>query len=176
MKIAVMGYSGSGKSTLARLLGEKYGLPTLHLDSVQFLPNWEVRPQAEKEKLVQAFLDAHGAWVIDGNYTRLSYARRVQEADRLLLLLFNPLSCLLRVFRRYLRFRNRTRPDIGAGCTEKLDAEFIRWVLWEGRTPAIRARYRQLQQQYPDKVRVLRNQRELDDYFREMGLKTGFSP
>ena len=41
MKVAVIGYSGSGKSTLARALGEQYGIPVLHFDTVQFTPNWE---------------------------------------------------------------------------------------------------------------------------------------
>ena len=43
MKIAVLGYSGAGKSTLARALGERYGIPALHFDTIQFTPNWEVR-------------------------------------------------------------------------------------------------------------------------------------
>ena len=44
MKIMITGYSGSGKSTLCRKLAEHYQLPFLHLDSIQFLPGWEVRP------------------------------------------------------------------------------------------------------------------------------------
>ena len=39
MKLLVMGYSGAGKSTLARALGEQYGCPVLHLDTVQFREN-----------------------------------------------------------------------------------------------------------------------------------------
>ena len=36
MRIAIIGYSGSGKSTLSRFLGEKYGIPMLHFDTVHF--------------------------------------------------------------------------------------------------------------------------------------------
>ena len=36
MRIAIIGYSGSGKSTLRRFLGEKYVIPMLHFDTVQF--------------------------------------------------------------------------------------------------------------------------------------------
>ena len=36
MKIAILGTSGSGKSTLAKRLGERYGLPVLHMDTVHF--------------------------------------------------------------------------------------------------------------------------------------------
>ena len=55
MRIAIIGYSGSGKSTLCRFLGEKYEIPMLHFDTVQFLPNWEVRGASEKEKIVREF-------------------------------------------------------------------------------------------------------------------------
>ena len=50
MKIVIRGYSGSGKSTLARELGETYGVPVLHLDRVQWLPNWTERDDAEKRQ------------------------------------------------------------------------------------------------------------------------------
>lgn len=82
MKIEIMGYSGSGKSTLCRKLAEEYGVPSLHLDMVQFLPNWEVRDNDEKQKIVQSFLEEHrDGWVIDGNYSGLSFEQRAEEAD-----------------------------------------------------------------------------------------------
>ena len=57
MKIAILGTSGSGKSTLAKRLGERYGLPVLHMDTVHFLPGWVERPFAEEEAIVRQFLD-----------------------------------------------------------------------------------------------------------------------
>lgn len=53
MKIAILGTSGSGKSTLAKRLGERYGLPVLHMDTVHFLPGWVERPFAEEEAMVR---------------------------------------------------------------------------------------------------------------------------
>ena len=53
MKIAILGTSGSGKSTLAKRLGETYGLPVLHMDTVHFLPGWVERPFAEEEAIVR---------------------------------------------------------------------------------------------------------------------------
>ena len=81
MKIAIIGYSGSGKSTLARCLADEYQLPVLHFDTVQFRPNWEIRPQQSKEVMTKAFMDLHHEWVIDGNYSKLSFERRMEEAD-----------------------------------------------------------------------------------------------
>ena len=83
MKIAILGTSGSGKSTLAKRLGERYGLPVLHMDTVHFLPGWVERPFAEEEAIVRQFLDENaGGWVIDGNYTKTCYARRWKKRIR----------------------------------------------------------------------------------------------
>ena len=166
MKIAVIGYSGSGKSTLARLLAEKYGLPVLHLDAVQFLPGWKLRDAEEKLRTVQAFMDENEGWVIDGNYTRLLHERRLEEADQIVLMLFNRFSSLWRVTKRYLRYHGKTRPDMTAGCREKLDGEFIRWVLWKGRGKTQRRHFAGIAAHRPEKCVILRNQRELDAYLR----------
>ena len=45
------------------------------------------------------------------------------------------------------------------GCDEKMDWEFIKWILWEGRSKTVRERYKSIQIQYPDKVSVIKNQR-----------------
>ena len=87
MRIAIIGYSGSGKSTLCRFLGEKYGIPILHFDTVQFLPNWEVRAAAEKEKIVRDFLDKNENWCIDGNYSKIFFAERMEKADFIVVML-----------------------------------------------------------------------------------------
>ena len=81
MKIAVIGYSGSGKSTLANALGEYYGAEVLHLDCVHWLAGWRERPRAEETEIVARFLDEKESWVIDGNYWSLSFERRLEEAD-----------------------------------------------------------------------------------------------
>lgn len=57
------------------------------------------------------------------------------------------------------------------GCSEKLDREFVRWILWEGRSKTIRERYRKVREQYPEKVIVLKNQRQLDRYRKQLGLE-----
>lgn len=77
MKIMVTGYSGSGKSTICRRLQDRYQLPALHLDAVQFLLGWKVRAKAGQQRIIQTFLNEHpDGWVIDGNYKALSYERR----------------------------------------------------------------------------------------------------
>lgn len=163
MKIAILGYSGCGKSTLARLLGEKHQMPVLHLDSVHFEAGWVEKQRSVELAEVQAFLDSHDGWVIDGNYSALEQQRRVEEADRIILLELNRLVCLWRILKRWLTYRGSTRPDMAADCNEKIDGEFLRWVLFEGRTARKKAMYNSIAKTYPDKclrIRSVKQQRE----------------
>lgn len=168
MKIAVIGYSGSGKSTLAQTLGARYDLPVLHLDTVQWLPGWQERAEDEKLRLVSDFLASHDGWVIDGNYPSLCWERRMAEADRIVLLLLPRCTCLRRAFRRFRQYRGKSRPDMTEGCAEKLDAEFIRWILIGGRKKRTRGRYTRVSAQYADKAVVLRTPRELENYIKSV--------
>ena len=129
MKISIIGYSGAGKSTLARKLGKIYNIDVLHFDSVQFLPGWEIRELEEKQRITKEFLDSHESWVIDGNYSKLFYERRMEESDMIIMLLFNRISCLHRVVKRYKKFKDKT---FAAGCSREIikkGAEMLGWEL-----------------------------------------------
>ncbi len=162
MKIAILGHSGSGKSTLARQLGERYDLPVLHFDTLQFRPGWVETDRPYKRAQVTAFLDAHPeGWVIDGNYLRICAERRFAEADHILYLDFPRRVCLPRVLRRWRDFRGKTRPDMAEGCAEKVDRAFLRWVLRDGRTPQKLAQFRAVEAQYPDKFHHFHSPKQL---------------
>lgn len=173
MKIAILGYSGSGKSTLARRLAERYQLDVLHFDRVQFLPGWVIRSEEEKQRLTAEFLDTHDAWVIDGNYSKLSFDRRMAEADEIVFLLFNRFSCLYRAYRRSRKFAGQTRPDMAEGCTEKFDWEFATWILWKGRAGKTRGLFRGVMTQYQNKTVIIKNQKQLDAYMASKGVSYG---
>ena len=168
MKIAIVGYSGSGKSTLARELAKKYQTDVLHFDTVQFLPDWKIRSADEKKRITENFLDTHDSWVIDGNYAKLFYERRMEEADIIILLLFNRFSCLYRAYRRYIKYKNTTRPDMAEGCNEKFDSAFIKWILWDERSKHEKERYKGLISKYGDKAVVIKNQKQLDIYIQSI--------
>ena len=171
MKIAILGYSGSGKSTLAARFGKKYGIPVLFLDTVQFKPNWEVRDRAESERIVRSFLE-NPEWVIDGNYTAFAQRERLKDADRIIIITLNRFVCFFRAYRRYIAFRGRTRESMADGCDEKFDAEFVRWLLWEGRTKKRAEHFASIAREFPEKTEVIRNTRELDRlWIREFGEK-----
>ena len=173
MKIAIIGYSGSGKSTLAGKLGAVFQADVLHFDRVQFLPGWEIRAEEDKKEITREFLDTHESWVIDGNYSKLFFERRMEEADLIIMILFNRFSCLRRVVQRYRKYRNTTRPDMGVGCNEKLDWEFIKWVLYKQRTKQARSRYAQVYSRYKEKVIIVKNQRQLDECLEKLSGSGG---
>ena len=159
MKILVMGYSGAGKSTVAQILGRKHHCPVLHLDTVQFRENWQEREAGEAEKLAEEFLE-NRSWVIDGNYMgRFSFARRCREADWIILLLLPRHICLYRALKRYWQNRGRVRDSMAAGCEEKMDWEFIRWILWEGRRKEYRNGFRRLAEENCRKTLVCKSAR-----------------
>lgn len=169
MRIAILGYSGSGKSTLARTLGERYGLPVLHLDAVQFTANWQIRDRDEAEETVRSFLECNqDGWVIDGTYAKFSLEERLATADRIVLMLLPRVSCYLRCRRRAKEYCGRSRPDMAEGCNEKFDRAFRRWILWTGRSGKRSALMRRVAKQYRSKVVILRSQRAIDRYLREL--------
>lgn len=167
MKIAILGYSGSGKSTLARRLAEKYKIPVLYLDTVQFLPGWVERDKDEARLIVGEFLE-NESWVIDGNYTRFCQEERLKQADIIVYMEFARLFCLFSILKRYFQNRNTTRESMAEGCEERIDLEFIWWILHKGRTKKVREHYREVITLYKDKTVILRNRKQADDYIRRI--------
>ena len=162
MKIAIIGYSGSGKSTLAEKLSSYYSIPKLHIDRLQFQPGWQDSNRDWMLKEMKTFLSKHEDWVIDGNYTWCSYEERMEQADQIIFLNFSRWNCLYRGWKRYRSYRGRVRESMAAGCPERFDWEFIRWILWDGRQARQVTRYQTIEQTYPDKFISLKNQKELD--------------
>lgn len=176
MKIAILGYSGSGKSTLAKRLGALLDVPVLYLDTVQFEPGWKERDRAEARALVAGFM-TQPAWVIDGNYTGFYQQERLEQADAIIHLRFNRIICLWRICKRYAQYRHATRESMAPGCPEKLDAEFVWWILYNGRSPEQLRHHRAVLNAYRRKSVVIRNQKQLDrflaDPFAYLGCEAG---
>ncbi|XQN77081.1 DNA topology modulation protein [Streptococcus oralis] len=166
MKIAIIGYSGAGKSTLAEKLSNYYSIPKLHMDTLQFQPDWQDSDRDWMKSEMKSFLNNHSDWVIDGNYSWCYYEERMLKADQIIFLNFPPWTCLFRAFKRYLTYRRKVRESMAAGCPERFDWEFIRWILWDGRTKNAKERYQRVQETYPEKIIVLRSQKKID-YFLE---------
>jgi len=125
-RIVIIGSGGSGKSTLARRLGERLNLPVYHLDALFWKPGWTPLPKDEFEVIQRGVASGDG-WIIDGNYSG-SMEIRLRRADTVIWIDLPRLVCLWRVIKRRLMYRGRTRPDMGEGCPEQVDLEFLAWV------------------------------------------------
>ena len=168
MKIAIIGYSGAGKSTLAEKLSHYYSIPKLHMDTLQFQPGWQDSDREWMLTEMKNFLTKNESWVIDGNYSWCFYEERMQEADQIIFLNFSPLTCLFRAFKRYLKYRGKVRESMAKGCPEQFNWEFIRWILWDGRTKNAKDRYQYLNNTYPEKMRILHSQAEIDYFLQSL--------
>ncbi|HET7615598.1 MAG TPA: topology modulation protein [Bacillales bacterium] len=162
-RIMVVGVSpGVGKSTFACQLGEKLDFPVVHLDSLYWEPGWVETPIETFEE-AQRQAVANESWVIDGNYSG-TFPIRLERADAILYL-ERPLAvCLYRVLKRWFRNRGTIRPDVGAGCYEKVDADFLKFIC--STYASRKKKMRQLLQSYESEktVRRLGSQREIDDF------------
>ncbi|AQP53023.1 DNA topology modulation protein FlaR [Vagococcus penaei] len=170
MKLAILGFSGSGKSTLAKQLGSFYQIPVLHLDTIQFQPNWVIREKEEGQQLVKEFMTIYDSWVIDGNYTGFYQQERLDMADEIIYLNFSRLRCLMRVLNRYRQNKGKTRSDMADGCIEKIDWPFIWWVLAKGRSRSRRKHYKLVGRDYSDKFIELKNPRQVSLWLTSRGI------
>ena len=166
MKIAILGYSGSGKSTLAKFLGDKKQIPVLHLDTVQFVEDWQERNKEEALSLVAKHL-AGNNWIIDGNYTNFYQQERLEAADQIIFLQFSRWASLKRVIARRIKYHNKSRPDMAQGCHEKIDLDFFWWVVYQGRSKEKRAHFEDLKRRYANKSLTIKNQKELDIFYQK---------
>ena len=126
-RIIIIGSGGSGKSTLARMLGEKTGLPVVHLDQIWWSPgNWKHLEREEFDVLLREELEKP-RWIMDGNYDR-TLEVRLGCCDTVLYLDFPRIVCLWGWIRRVIKNWGHARPDMTEGCTEWIDPEFVKWI------------------------------------------------
>lgn len=131
-RIMIIGFSGCGKSTLARRLGEMLDIEPTHMDALHWLPGWvESTDEYKTERLLPVL--QRERWIIEGSYRRILWRERADGADTVIFLDFNRFLCLWRVIKRRIMYSGKTRPDMGKDCPEKLDFEFLKWVVWDGR-------------------------------------------
>lgn len=168
-RIVIIGCGGAGKTTLARKLGEKTGLPVVHLDRIFWSPgNWEHLEKAEFDALLKVELEKE-KWIIDGNYNR-TLELRLTRADTIIYLDFSRWRCLAGWFKRVITNWGTARADMAPGCNEWFDPEFIRW-LWRYNRDN-RARNYEMIAKHPDVTPViLKNRREVNQFIKNIGME-----
>lgn len=126
-RIMIIGVSsGVGKSTFAQKLGKALDINVYHLDALYWKPNW-VEASLEDFSEAQRGIVKQDQWIIEGNYSD-TFQIRTKHADTIIYLELPIYVCLYRVVMRRLKYIGKTRPDMGIGCKEKLDWEFIKFI------------------------------------------------
>lgn len=164
-RIIIIGCGGAGKSTLARQLGEKLDLPVVHLDKLWWRPGWAHIPQEEFDARMEEETD-RPQWIMDGNYNR-SMAPRAAKCDTIIYLDFSRFACLLGVTKRILTTYGRVRPDMGEGCPERVDLEFLKWV-WNYNRKNRERNYRLLNESVHAQTIVLKNRRMVKGFLNSL--------
>lgn len=127
-RVMVIGGPGAGKSTLALGIGDRLGLPVVHMDALLWMPGWQMRDEDEFLRLATEAA-AGEAWVIDGNYTR-TQAARLEHVEMIVFLDLPHWLRMWRILKRRIVNHGRTRADLGEDCPERLNGEFLRWC-WD---------------------------------------------
>ena len=164
-RIMIIGCGGSGKSTLARQLGEKLDIPVIHLDKLFWRPGWEQVSREEFDRLHGEALTEE-KWILDGNFDR-TMAERIRHCDTVIYLDFNRFACLLGAAKRILTTYGQVRPDMGEGCPERFDWEFLQWV-WNFNKNKREKNYRLLNETDGIGKIVLKNRRAVKRFLKSI--------
>lgn len=95
MKVIIFGNSGSGKSTLAKRMASTKNLGHLDLDTIAWQPiSPPTRMAIEQSQThIDAFLDGHSSWVIEGCYADL-IERVIPFADQVIFMNLPVSKCI----------------------------------------------------------------------------------
>lgn len=161
-RVMIIGCGGSGKSTLARELGEKTGIPVVHLDRIFWSPgNWEHLEKEAFDALLMREMEK-SRWILDGNYNR-TMPMRLERCDTVIYLDFNRFSCLCGWIKRVITNWGRARSDMAQGCEEWFDPEFAKWI-WNFNRNYRRKYYEMLSLQTNKEIHIFKNRRQLRAY------------
>jgi adenylate kinase family enzyme len=132
-RIAVVGISASGKSTFARELAKRTGLPLLHGDQLDWIPDWGVRPASDLAEMHAEWI-ARPRWIIEG-WIDPERVARLNTADVVVDLDYSRWRCTWRVLKRMLkRIRREEMPE---GCVDRFQPHVLDWVFFKRERPSI---------------------------------------
>ena len=161
-RILILGSGGAGKSTLAGKIAQRTKLPIIHLDQHYWKPHWIESSKEEWTERVKELIQKE-QWIMDGNYGG-TLELRIPRADTIIFMNTSRWLCLYRVFRRWWKYRNTSRPDITENCPEQLNWEFLHYIFVYPftRRPKILKRLEELKDTH--KIYVLSSSKAIDQF------------
>lgn len=161
-KISIIGGSGSGKSTLSDILSKELDIPAIHLDAINYKPNWvQIDKNERDEKILEKANDEK--WIIDGNYNK-TLQERLEKADLIIWLDYSTFAQLKGVSKRIFKNFNKDKPDI-PGCKERLDFTFVKYV-WSYNKKK-RPKVLEMLKSIPsNKVLIFKKQKDLNNWLK----------
>lgn len=157
-RITIVGGPGTGKTTLAKKLGKIFDLPVIHIDAINYKPNWEEIGRENRDKLILEKIKDE-EWIIDGNYSA-TLKERIEKSDLIIWLDYSSFDIIKGVFYRYIKNFHKEKQEI-PGCKERIDWKFFKYVI----TYRKRARKKiveKIKNTSKDKVCIFKNRSELD--------------
>ena len=165
-RVIIIGCGGAGKSTLARALGEKTGLPVVHLDQIWWAPgNWEHMEREDFDKILALEMDKP-RWILDGNYNR-TMEPRLERCDTVIYLDMPRFVCLKSWIGRVIKNWGHARQDMGPGCAEWFDPEMAGWI-WNFNKKNRRRYYDLLNSLEGKQVYILKSRREVKHFLQNL--------
>ena len=163
-----MGPSGTGKTTLGLILGAKFNLKIVHLDSIYWKKNWHHINKEDFDMFMKDFFITHDKWVIDGNYSNnLHFKYRLDLADTIIFLDFGTQQSLKGIHERAKKYKHRSRSDMAEGCNEGIDQAFLQYTaFFDKKAKVLKA----IINTYKDKKKVLifKTRKEVNNWVRSL--------
>ena len=153
-RILILGCPGSGKSTFARALGERTGLPVVHLDNIWWRADGTHVSREEFDRALGELLQGE-RWILDGDYSR-TVEVRLRAADTAICLDYPEEVCMAGITARV----GQERPDM-PWTESTLDPELVAMVQNYARDsrPALLSLF----QKYPEKQVIIFTSRDEAD-------------
>ncbi len=162
-RISIIGGSGTGKSTLTDILSKELNIPAIHIDAINYEPNWKKIDKIERDKIILSKINEK-KWIIDGNYTKTLQAR-LNKSDLIIWLDYSTSAQLKGVFKRYLTMYKKERPEI-PGCKERFNIEFIKNVASHNKEkrPILKSILKNISE---EKILIFKKQKDLNNWLIE---------
>lgn len=158
MKIAVLGYAGSGKTYLSDYVAQKKNISVLHLDDIKWDKEWKPVNDSVVLPKVADFM-AKENWIIDGYYTYLLIDERLEDADKIVLLLLPRLVCFFRALKR-------TKSRKKDGYKNDFNWWFVKFTLFGCRNKERRNYYAEIVKKYKNKTVVLKTKQQVKEFIK----------